>query len=169
MAAARVVSDRAAFLFVIMIYTIKAHPTRYHGVLFRSRLEARWAAFFDIVGWKWEYEPLDFPGWSPDFYVTIPCRHSECDGGHTLLVEVKPYTDLSQFNGHPSTFYPYGGEPPNCIPAHASASFGYNPSVSHWEMGHGSGGDDECIEQWVNDWESAWKMAGELVQYLPKN
>jgi hypothetical protein len=25
-----------------------AHPTRYAGVNFRSRLEAKWAAFFDL-------------------------------------------------------------------------------------------------------------------------
>ena len=33
-------------------------PTLYGGVRFRSRLEARWAAFFfDVAGWSWEYEP----------------------------------------------------------------------------------------------------------------
>ena len=48
---------------------IKAIPTTYGGTRFRSRLEARWAAFFDLVGWKWEYEPVDFDGWCPDFLV----------------------------------------------------------------------------------------------------
>lgn len=42
-------------------------PTTYSGVRMRSRLEARWGAFFDIVGWAWEYEPIDLPGWIPDF------------------------------------------------------------------------------------------------------
>jgi hypothetical protein len=32
-------------------------PTRYKGILFRSRLEARWAVFFDAIGCPWEYEP----------------------------------------------------------------------------------------------------------------
>ena len=48
---------------------------------YRSRLEARWAAFFDRLGWKYEYEPFDLPGWSPDFMLF---------GKHPILVEVKP-------------------------------------------------------------------------------
>lgn len=64
-----------------MIYDIASIPTRYNHVLFRSRLEARWAAFFDIVGWKWDYEPLDLCGWTPDFLIR---------GKVPALVEVKP-------------------------------------------------------------------------------
>lgn len=33
-----------------------AIQTRYKGFHFRSRLEARWAVFFDHLGIKWEYE-----------------------------------------------------------------------------------------------------------------
>lgn len=40
--------------------TIKAIETRYAGHRFRSRLEARWAVFFDTLGIKWEYEPQGF-------------------------------------------------------------------------------------------------------------
>lgn len=57
-----------------------AHPTRYAGVLFRSRLETRWAAFFDLAGWAWEYEPSDDVKWVPDFIL----RRSG------LAIEVKP-------------------------------------------------------------------------------
>jgi hypothetical protein len=32
---------------------IVAIPTRYKGYHFRSRLEARWAVFFDALGIKW--------------------------------------------------------------------------------------------------------------------
>lgn len=39
---------------------IKAIPTRYAGCHFRSRLEARWAVFFDALGIEWEYEPQGF-------------------------------------------------------------------------------------------------------------
>jgi len=59
-----------------------AHPTEYAGTRFRSRLEAKWAAFFDLAGWRWEYEPLDEAGWVPDFLL-IGQRH-------TVKVEVKP-------------------------------------------------------------------------------
>lgn len=64
-----------------MTYTIKAIPTTYAGVNFRSRLEARWAAFFDLCGWKWDYEPFDLDGWAPDFLLK---------GKIKALVEVKP-------------------------------------------------------------------------------
>lgn len=36
---------------------MKAIETMYAGTLFRSRLEARWAVFFDELGIKWEFEP----------------------------------------------------------------------------------------------------------------
>lgn len=36
---------------------IQAIETRYAGCRFRSRLEARWAVFFDQSRIKWEYEP----------------------------------------------------------------------------------------------------------------
>jgi hypothetical protein len=62
---------------------MNAIPTKYAGVQFRSRLEARWSAFFDLVGWKWEYEPLDLRGYIPDFVITPPLTEP-------TLVEVKP-------------------------------------------------------------------------------
>jgi hypothetical protein len=58
-------------------------PTIYRGVQFRSRLEAKWAAMFDLLGWTWQYEPCDFPGWIPDFALTGKA-------GNMVLVEVKP-------------------------------------------------------------------------------
>ncbi|HEX6827105.1 MAG TPA: hypothetical protein VF077_12380 [Nitrospiraceae bacterium] len=36
---------------------IKAIETQYNGYRFRSRLEARWAIFFDIAGIAYHYEP----------------------------------------------------------------------------------------------------------------
>ena len=43
-----------------MTATIKPIQTRYNGHHFRSRLEARWAVFFDELGLEWEYEPEGF-------------------------------------------------------------------------------------------------------------
>lgn len=53
--------------------TIKAIETEYNGYKFRSRLEARWAVFFDAAGIKYEYESEGFEGYDgtkylPDFY-----------------------------------------------------------------------------------------------------
>jgi len=67
-----------------VIYDMKAIPTTYAGVNFRSRLEARWAAFFDLCRWRWVYEPCDLNGWAPDFSIM------KRNGGR-VLVEVKPF------------------------------------------------------------------------------
>lgn len=53
---------------------LKAIETQYKGYRFRSRLEARWAVFFDVLGVKWEYEKEGFDlgeaGWYlPDFWL----------------------------------------------------------------------------------------------------
>jgi hypothetical protein len=53
---------------------LKAIETRYKGYRFRSRLEARWAVFFDALGLAWEYEvegyDLGLAGWYlPDFWL----------------------------------------------------------------------------------------------------
>lgn len=148
-----------------MEYNIKAHPTKYNGVQFRSRLEARWAAFFDLAGWEWEYEPIDLVGWSPDFKVSFPCGHSECPTCHTILIEVKPYFSLEKFNGHPCMDYPYGGLGDEKIPADASACFGANPTVTYWEMVHGPGGGGSGVLFWEPNAEEIWKQAGNIVQW----
>ena len=51
-----------------------AIQTEYNGYLFRSRLEARWAVFFDAMGIEYEYEPegivlSDGTQYLPDFYL----------------------------------------------------------------------------------------------------
>lgn len=61
---------------------MKAIETSYCGYRFRSRLEARWAIFFETLGLKWEYEPegfdLGFGVWYlPDFRVWYPGRCAE--------------------------------------------------------------------------------------------
>lgn len=68
-----------------------AIPTMYAGVLFRSRLEARYACLFDTLGWAWSYEPTDFSGWIPDFRLM---------GDTDLLVEVKPIRSILEDKGH---------------------------------------------------------------------
>lgn len=60
--------------------------TRYKGIAFRSQLEARWAALFDLLQWPWSYEPEVLVGYIPDFYVHFPVRD--------LLVEVKPAKEV---------------------------------------------------------------------------
>jgi hypothetical protein len=61
---------------------MNAIPTQYKGINFRSRLEAKWAKMFDLLGWRWEYEPFDLNGYIPDFMIF--------QGQKQILVEIKP-------------------------------------------------------------------------------
>lgn len=65
-----------------MEYDVKAIPTVYAGVRFRSRLEARWAAFFDLCDWDWRYEPTILSKWCPDFELVV--------SGAPIYCEIKP-------------------------------------------------------------------------------
>lgn len=71
--------------------------TAYKGYNFRSRLEARWAVFFDHLGVKWEYEPegfeIDGQRYLPDFRTISPQRL-------VSWYEIKPLVgaDDSKFN-----------------------------------------------------------------------
>lgn len=66
---------------------IAAIPTMYNGIQFRSRLEATWARFFDLLELNWTYEPEGFDGWIPDFMV-----YGDSD---YWFVEVKPMLETS--------------------------------------------------------------------------
>lgn len=53
---------------------LKAIETKYKGYRFRSRLEARWAVFFDLMGIRYEYEQegielSDGTAYLPDFFL----------------------------------------------------------------------------------------------------
>ena len=53
---------------------VRALPVAYRGFRFRSRLEGRWAVFFDAIGIEYQYEPQGFQFdrgvcYLPDFYL----------------------------------------------------------------------------------------------------
>jgi hypothetical protein len=61
---------------------MNAIETHYNGYKFRSRLEARWAVFFDSLGVKYQYEKEgydlgDLGGYLPDFYIPSANLHVE--------------------------------------------------------------------------------------------
>jgi len=88
---------------------IPAIPTVYKGIEMRSRLEAKWAAFFDAVGLPWEYEPIKLDGWWPDFRLIVPCTSDKCsEHHHTVLAEVKPFNSVKMFDGHASERFKWG-------------------------------------------------------------
>jgi hypothetical protein len=72
---------------------MKATETHYKGYRFRSRLEARWAVFFDALSVPWEYEPEGFEtpeGWYlPDFKIT-PRLAGQVALSEPIYVEIKP-------------------------------------------------------------------------------
>jgi hypothetical protein len=74
---------------------IKAIETVYKGYRFRSRLEARWAVFFDTLDLPYEYELEGFElggglRYLPDFFLPDLGVH----------VEVKPHEKLSKAEIH---------------------------------------------------------------------
>jgi hypothetical protein len=69
---------------------MKAINTLYAGNYFRSRTEARWAVYFDLIGVKWEYEKDGYDlgdgvKYLPDFWFPK----------HKMYGEVKATNDLT--------------------------------------------------------------------------
>jgi hypothetical protein len=70
-----------------------AFPTVYRGLEYRSRLEARWAAFFDQIRWDFTYEPFDGNGCIPDWLEVAgsrPARPQDggLDGSQVVVVAI---------------------------------------------------------------------------------
>lgn len=97
--------------------TVKPIETQYNGYKFRSRLEARWAVFFDTLGVEYQYEPEGFDlsdcelidhfgdntveyrlqgdyWYLPDFYLP----------GQDCFIEIKPTFDLGEQIYKPEMF-----------------------------------------------------------------
>lgn len=75
---------------------IKPIETIYNGYRFRSRLEARWAVFFDVIGLEYQYEPEGFfvkcyddteIRYLPDFYFPEYDMYGEVKPSLTKLLE----------------------------------------------------------------------------------
>ena len=85
---------------------IKPIETHYNGYRFRSRLEARWAVFFDKIGQRYEYEPEGFDlgvhgRYLPDFYLPDIGRYIEVKPTIPSKVELKKC--LALLKNHIST------------------------------------------------------------------
>src|SRR5215813_8185385 len=88
---------------------MKPIETRYQGYRFRSRLEARWAVFFDAEGLTWEYERqgydlgdglLYLPDfWLPQVWMWAEVKPDEFDGA-----ELEKAWRLFALTGHPVLF-----------------------------------------------------------------
>ena len=85
---------------------IKAIETQYKGYLFRSRIEARFALFFDVLGIEWEYEKEGFDckkaGWYlPDFYLPESKWFVEIKGGS---ITKKDKAKINYLDNHPPEY-----------------------------------------------------------------
>ena len=125
--------------------TIKAIETVYNGYRFRSRLEARWAVFFDAmnINYKYENEGFEDSGvkWLPDFYLPDSKTYVEVKGSNSLLHADADKLDWMLDYGntpetHSSNDDPEGPGLRGCLllgDIPAPATFVYHPIIQHHE------------------------------------
>lgn len=140
--------------------TIHAIETIYNGHRFRSRLEARWAVFFDACGIKYEYEPEGFKledgtCYLPDFLVYVKHR-SDTDIYEPVYVEVKGQMlppDRTKIEGlskhHP--VYVVGNFPADI------SSLGYAVAEDYYSFFYMDGDD---YQAWFSKYNNEWWLAG---------
>jgi hypothetical protein len=89
---------------------IAAIETRYAGCRFRSRLEARWAVFFNHLNIRWEYEPQGFhirrhnhpdTPYLPDFLLPDCGTWVEVKGAEQMLDKPMLCAAATQLPRHP--------------------------------------------------------------------
>lgn len=141
-------------------YSYKPKPTFFDGIQFRSRLEAKWAAFFSLAGWQWLYEPLDLGEWSPDFLLIVPDPNEE-DREHRLFVEVKPCLDRVQCKAYHHERFDSKLVRKDPVPA----VFGVEPRATYWERFRGRKKRAYSIDECSKDAEDLWKAASNIVQW----
>jgi hypothetical protein len=83
---------------------MKAIETMYNGYRFRSRLEARWAVFFDTLGIQYEYEKEGYRtnagGYLPDFWLPQLQCHFEVKPDQISTGEFLKMRELARKDGH---------------------------------------------------------------------
>lgn len=120
--------------------TLKAIETHYKGYRFRSRLEARWAVFFDKLGIQWEYEKEGYElgeagRYLPDFWLPGLECFVEVKGAEPTSDEVALAAALRNHHGAPVIVVhgEVGAGPWRCFAA---------------DIGHTSGGPSEWKVWW---------------------
>lgn len=86
---------------------MKAIETYYKGYHFRSRLEARWAKYFDVMGFEYLYEhegfDLDSAGYYlPDFYLPHVDMWAEVKPKEFTTEEYEKLKGLALFTQRPA-------------------------------------------------------------------
>lgn len=96
--------------------SIKVINTRYDGHLFRSRVEARWAVFFNELGWQYEYEKEGYDlgngvWYLPDFYLPELKTWVEVKGEGTSIEDAKKPILFSRLLGDDTFVVVVSGPP----------------------------------------------------------
>ncbi len=87
--------------------------TKFHGITYKSRLEARWAVFFESLGITYIYEPEGFgsePTYLPDFYLPQQDYIIEVKGSYPDEEALEKAIMLSEDSGK-EVFLLYGEIP----------------------------------------------------------
>ena len=89
-----------------MTKTIQAKQTEYRGYTFRSRTEARWAYYFDLMEIAWDYEPGYVnigmkKDYLPDFWLPRSETWAEVKGQQPTDDEFRRCEDLCHVTGNP--------------------------------------------------------------------
>jgi hypothetical protein len=83
--------------------TVTPIETHYGGCRFRSRLEARWAVFFDYLEIPWEFEPQGFQTsggpYLPDFWLPTFDKWAEVKGSLTIANQRALYAAAQELPG----------------------------------------------------------------------
>lgn len=76
---------------------IRSRKTLYRNTVFRSSLEAEWAAWFDLHNIHWDYEPQTFTDgiswYLPDFFLSNCYLRGYKKG---VWLEIKPSSDIEK-------------------------------------------------------------------------
>jgi hypothetical protein len=140
------------------VATPKPIETVYRGYRFRSRLEARWAVFFDALGVRWEYEKegydLSPAGWYlPDFWLPDQECWIEIKPESPSLEEEKKAHALA--NGTQHTVYVFWGQIPvpfdiANLDAETDSAFAYFPNTPGHDCEAREIGCSACLGGWDN-------------------
>src|SRR5437899_5019957 len=131
---------------------MKDIETTYGGYRMRSRLEARWAVFFDRLGVRWIYEPEGYglpngQAFLPDFLLTNvglrEGKHYSQQDWSKVFIEVKPTRETA--DRYAETYKFFG----MCAPHPLIVCISGQPFGGHpFNLAEAS--DDIVIEQWAN-------------------
>lgn len=129
--------------------TLTPIETSYKGVTFRSRLEARWAVFFDELHVRWLYEPEGFvlpsgARYLPDFFLP----------DFNYWIEIKPELIEDRRHGEFMELVPY---------KHFIVIFG-RPDQDAEEHDDSGGGNAFCwLEYWLKRTENELLKASKIA------